>query len=288
MNKKICSLFSILLLITRGFAQLPDSDIYLYEVKKKGHTLMLHKGENVTKRSGYDNQPFFMPDNKSFIYVSIQAEGQADVYRYELRSKKSVQVCHTTQSEYSPVLCPDGKHLSVVMVEKDSTQRIWQMNTDGTGSTVLTEREDSIGYYCWLNKDSILFYKLSNPHSLHAYSLSQQKDTWLADNITRSFKPCDKYSFFYVLKEKDRNLIMRYDTRLKKATVYATAKPDNEDFIWDKELGLIKSEGSKLLRWQPELKTWVEVAEFSGAGIGKITRFTFSANGHYLAIVGNK
>ncbi len=269
-------------------AQLPETDIFLYEIKKTATTVILHKGENITNRAGYDNQPFFMPDNKTILFVSIKEDKQADIYKYEIKSKKITPLTHTTTSEYSPVLSPDGKSISAVVVETDSTQRIWSVKPDGSSQSLLTEQEDSIGYYTWLNNDTLLFYKLSDPHSLHAYSLSQHKDVWLADNITRSFKACDKNTFFYVLKEKDKNTVRHYDIRIKKSSEYAVAKAENEDFIWDKTLGLVKSEGAKLLRYKPEIKTWLEIADFSGAGVAKITRFAFSANGRYLAFVSNK
>ena len=287
MNKKIVTL--ILLPLTLFLkAQLPQTDIYIYEVKKTKTAVLLHKGENFTKRFGYNNQPYFLSDSKNVIFVSEQDDKQTDVFNYEIKTKKTTQITHTKTSEYSPMISPDGKTISVEMVEPDSTQRLWLLNMDGTPLRSFAQKEDSIGYYCWLNSDSILFYKLSNPHSLHAYGLTQQKDVWLADNITRAFKPINKYSFFYVIKEKDKTTIRVYDSRLKKSIDYADAKIENEDFIWDKDFGLMKSDGTKIMRYNPEIKTWLEVADFSGHDVKKITRFAFSPNGKYLAIVNQK
>lgn len=272
-----------------GIAQtLPNSDIYLFTIKKTGNTLTVKKGENITKRVGYDNQPFFTPDNQSLLFVSIKEDKQADIYKYELGSKKIKQVTKTSLSEYSPIITPDEKFISAVVVERDSTQRIYKYDIKGKSAPTLLFDEDSIGYYCWLNKDSILYYKLTSPHSLYAYDLKNKRSVWIANEPGRAFKPINEFRFFYCVKEKNENMLRTYNVRLKKSELYSSVKKENEDFVWEQTLGLIKSEESKLLRYNEEIKTWVEIADFSAFGVGKITRFAFSPNGKYIAVVGNK
>ncbi|HEY1040768.1 MAG TPA: hypothetical protein VGF30_15240, partial [Bacteroidia bacterium] len=95
-------------------AQIPESDIYLFEIKKAGNTVIIKKGENITNRKGYDNQPAFAPDNKSLLYVSVKEDNQADVYAYNLGSKKAKQLTTTRESEYSPIFTTDGKFFTAV------------------------------------------------------------------------------------------------------------------------------------------------------------------------------
>src|SRR5258708_16942898 len=42
---------------------------------------------NVTARPGYDNQPFFLPNGRAFLYTSIREDSQADIYRYDIDTK---------------------------------------------------------------------------------------------------------------------------------------------------------------------------------------------------------
>jgi hypothetical protein len=279
---------SLFLLVSTLKAQLPESDIWLYKIKKTATGIILHEGINITDRPGYDNQPCFSADGKILYYVSIREDNQADIYKYQLGNKKIVKFTNTVTSEYSPTLLSDGKLLSVLMVEADSTQRIWSLNADGTVNKLITEKEDSIGYFTWLNKDSVLFYKLTDPHSLHSYSISTGKDIQIADSVIRSFRPATKRKFFYVVRHENANQVRLYDMVLRKSEEYAVVKSEVEDLIWDKTLGLIKSEGSKLMRYNDELKTWLELGDFSAAGIKRITRFAISPNGRFLAIVSNK
>lgn len=269
-------------------AQLPNSDIYLFTIKLTGSTMIVKKGENITKREGYDNQPFFTPDNKSLLFVSIKEDKQADVYSYNLGNQKTISITQTPVSEYSPIVTPDGKFFTTVVVEQDSTQRIYKYDFKNKLKPELLFDEDSVGYYSWLNKDSVLYYKLTAPQSLHAYDIKNKRDVWIANAPIRSFKPIKNVSFFYGTQDKNETIIRIYNMRLKKSEEYVAVKKENEDFIWDKTLGLMKSDGSKIMRYNDDIKTWVEMADFSSFGVGKITRFAFSPNGRYIAVVGNK
>jgi WD40-like Beta Propeller Repeat len=222
------------------------------------------------------------------VYVSIKEDKQADVYAYALGSKKVKQVTTTKESEYSPTPTLDGKFFTTVVVEEDSAQRIYKYDLQGKIKPTRVMDEDSVGYYTFLNKDTLLYYKLTSPHSLRAYDLKNKRDVWIANEPGRAFKPVRNFSFFYCTKEKEANTIRIYNTRLKRSEEYAIVKPELEDFIWDKTMGLIKSDGSKIMRYNDDFKTWVELGDFSAFGISKITRFAFSANGKWLAVVSNK
>ena len=84
----------------------------------------------ITTFAGYNNQPSFLPDGRSIFYTSIR-DKQADIYRYDIRSGATSQITNTPESEYSPMLMPDGKNISVVRVEADGTQRLWKFPLNG-------------------------------------------------------------------------------------------------------------------------------------------------------------
>ena len=87
------------------FAQTPPAtDIYLIALTWRDGRVRLGDGPaaNITNWTGYDNQPFFLPDGRSLLYTSIREDGQADIYRYDLGSGLSVRLTATPESEYSP------------------------------------------------------------------------------------------------------------------------------------------------------------------------------------------
>jgi hypothetical protein len=272
-----------------AFAQLPETEIFLADIEITNKLIKVEKTENITNRKGYDNQPFFMPDGKTIFFSSeTGADKKIHTCLYLVKSKKIAQFTNTSVSEYSPMLNPDGQTISCVVVEEDSAQRIWLYDGKiGVKKTCLTENTDSIGYYAWLGKDSILYYKLTNPHSLHALNLKTGEDNWLCNHPTRSFKKVNNTTIFYVIHEEKENFIYFFDIHTKKAQVYAVDKPENQDYVWLPDLGMVKSEGSKLLHYSTETKVWVEVADFSYYGVKKITRFAFSPDKKRLAVVSN-
>jgi hypothetical protein len=286
---KLLSTACLLLVCFLLQAQLPETEIFLAKIEIKNNLLKIQKAENVTNHNGYDNQPFFTPDGKTLLYsAQTDADQRIHLFALNLKSKKSAQLTHTNTSEYSPMLSPQGNAVSAVVVEEDSTQRIWLYDAkNGERKSCLTEAIDSIGYYCWLGRDSLAYYKLTDPHSLRALDLKSGTDNWLCDHPTRSFRRIDARTLLYVINEEKQNLVMLYDIRVKKATVFATDLPANQDYTWLAGLGLLKSEGSKIFRYSPETKVWVELADFASAGIKKITRFAFSTNQKLLALVSN-
>ncbi len=91
------------------FAQLPNTDIWLLDIKATNDTIILTNPINITNRTGYDNQPSFSPDGETILYTSMRDGKQTDIYKYDLKTKKITQFTNTSTSEYSPNVMPDKK-----------------------------------------------------------------------------------------------------------------------------------------------------------------------------------
>ena len=135
------------------YSQLPDCDIWLLDIKDSAGTISCSHPQNITNRKGYDYQPVFSPDGKYILYSSQRdSGGPTDIFKYDLTTKKTSQFTKTPTSEYSPTFMPDGKNISVVMVEPDSTQRLWKFPVNGDEPSLVMKGIDSIGYHCWFTK----------------------------------------------------------------------------------------------------------------------------------------
>jgi len=279
------------LLCYSGFSQLPETDIWLFKIEKPGKPeakYIVTYSLNINNRPGYDNQPAFTPDGKSLLYVSIKEDKQADIYRYDIKSKLHTNITKSKVSEYSPAILPDGSGFSCVVVEEDSAQRVWMIGFDGSFIKFANDVTDSVGYYSWLNADTMLYYKLTNPHSLRVLNLKSGKDVWICDNPSRAFRLIPATSHFIYAIKNDSVLEFRiYNPALKESKVYTTYISGNEDFIWHAELGLIKAENSDLLNYNEKTKKWEVLFSFGNLGIKKITRFTFDPKTKQLAVVSN-
>lgn len=268
-------------------AQLPETDLWLFKLKSEKWQLLLDEGKNITSRKGYDNQPYFTPDDKFVLYVSIREDNQADVYSYNISKKISTQITKTKESEYSPCYTPDNKFISCVTVEADSTQLLWLYSIDGSRHVCYNTSIDSIGYYLFLAPDTLIYYKLTEPHSLRLYNHNTKEDKWFCDNPSRSFKKMSGNLFMYAIKDSLKIQYRIYNAILKRSDLYAVHESNNEDFVWNNQLGLIKPDGAKLLRYDSQSRVWIVLFDFSKFGIQKITRFAFDKKNKYLVVVDN-
>jgi dipeptidyl aminopeptidase/acylaminoacyl peptidase len=201
-------------------AQLPNTDIWLMDIKADKDTIILSNPVNITNRTGYDNQPSFSPDGKYLLYTSIRDEKQSDIYKYDLKTKQISQFCNTpATSEYSPTFMPDGKNVSVVMVEPDSTQRLWKFPLKGGAPSLVMDKVDSIGYHCWITTDSLALIMITEPPTLQLVNKQQQQPILISRNAGRSMQSFPDSTLLYMTKgtpgsESDwsfRNSKVRYN-----------------------------------------------------------------------------
>jgi len=283
-------LFILLFTSIKAFSQLPETELFLANIEIKSNLIKIKEAEKISNHKGYNNQPCFINNDDKLLFTSdIESDNKTHICSYNIKSKKIDRLSITNTSEYSASLLPNQKDFSVVMVEEDSTQRIWTFDLlKGGNKSCISQQTDSVGYYTWLGKDTILYYKLTAPHSLHALNIKTNQDVWLCNKPTRSFKKVSSTTFFYVIHEETQNTVYLFDIRTKKATPLAVDNIGaNQDYIWHTTLGLLKSEASKIYRYSTDTKVWAELADFSSFGLKKITRFSISDNGKYIALVSN-
>ena len=166
-----------------------NPDIWLLRIDITGERIYFTQPENITARNGYDNQPAFSPDNKK-IYFTSQPEGssQTDIYSYDISTRQIQQFNFSKTSEFSPAIVPGGRGISVVMVEEDSTQRIWEFELTGKRTRNIFPYNDSVGYYSWLNANAVIAYILGNNKGRPSRLSMIQRDgreKILAENVAR-------------------------------------------------------------------------------------------------------
>lgn len=268
--------------------QLPDTDIWLIKLAKDKTSgkRFPERAQNITNRPGYDNQPAFSPDGKLVYYVSIREDKQADIYYFEVASGKITQLTHSKESEYSPTPTPDGSVLNVVMVEADSAQRIHYLDAK-KGTDVKRLETDSVGYFTFLNKDTVIYYKLTEPHSLRYYVTATDEEKWLGNSPARTFRTLNRHTIVYGLKDSAHVAFYKYDFVIRKAVKICDYPSLNEDIVWHPQLGLVKSEGTTLYYYSEAEGKWQLLYELGLFGIKKITRFAFDSKNNYLVVVNN-
>lgn len=267
------------------FAQMPDTDVWLFKLKAdKNGDLLLQEGFNITNRKGYDNQVSFSNNGKQLYYSSVREDGQADIYLADTKSKKIQQLSHTAESEYSPTPFFDTKLLSTVVVEKDSAQHIHLLSAE-TGLDAAKLSIDSVGYHCFVNEDTVVYFKLTEPQSLRYYVRSTGENKFIASSPTRSILRKNRHTIIFATKDSVQTTFYEYDFLLRKSNVICSVSGVSEDAYYTASHGLLRSDGSKILRYNSTTKDWQVLYELGLFGITKIARFKLDAEHKQMAVV---
>lgn len=275
-------------------AQVPDTDIFLIPIQTESNgKWTFGTPKNTTKRAGYDNQPSFTPDSKTILYTSIQADGQADIYQYDIATAQHKRITATSlTNEYSPTLLPDGKHISVVQVEKDKhTQRLWKFALKGGKPTLIQEKVKKVGYYCWTDAQNLAMFIVGDdkvPHSLHLAGVKDTASYWVAGHIGRTVRkiPHENAVSFIQKLPSGKWAIKKLDLdNLDTQTIIATL-PESEDYAWSADGALLMGKAGKLYHFYPNKdKEWQLIADFSLSEIKDFYRLDISPDGKWLAVV---
>jgi WD40 repeat protein len=277
-------------------AQLPDTDIWLLDLKAKDSTYVLGAPVNITSRTGYDNQPAFAPEGGYLLYSSIREDGQSDIYKYDLKAKTVSAFCKTAESEYSPTFTPDRKFVSTVRVEKDSAQRLWKYPVNGGEPVLVMNAVDSIGYHCWLNPDSVALFILTQPFTLQVANANTQKVSVISDSIGKSlvrFPFMRSAGLLFIRSVNGRNKVCFTTLRPVKKKGYEVNEivdlPSGADYFTFYNNVLFCASGSRIYKYEMMKDlNWVQVADLSKAGLSSITRLTISPDGSRMAVVNSK
>ena len=268
----------------------PNSDIFLARIVRGGDSVRLGVAQNITRRAGYDNQPAFLTDATGLLYSAIDSTGQADIWRYELRTGRRVRLTNTPESEYSPTMMPGSTRFSVVRVERDSTQRLWSFRLDGRDPQVVLESLAPVGYHAWLDQFRLAVYVLGTPSTLHVVRRDGGEDDVRASHIGRTIQrvPAQGWYSFVQLDSTRTPWIVAQPFEGGAVSRLVRLPEGNEYYTWAPDGTLLSASGGAILRWNGvsgEGSEWVPVTAAAPFPVKDISRLAVSPDGRWLAFV---
>lgn len=266
----------------------PGTEIYLVPLRVGGGVAALGTPINITLRPGYDNQPSFTPDGRAVLYTSIRDDGQADIYRYDIGSRRTTRVTATRESEYSPTVTPGGRRISVVRVEADSTQRLWGMALDGTDLRPILDRVKPVGYHAWGDARTLALFVLGEPPTLQIADVRSGDARVVATTIGRSIHrmPGQRAISFVDKRSADQWWLARLELRSGRVTPLVRTLPASEDHAWTPGGIALMAHGDSLYQWTPgRTAGWRPIGVPALPGAGRLSRMAVSPKGNLLALV---
>jgi dipeptidyl aminopeptidase/acylaminoacyl peptidase len=295
MRRQCISLVVMSLLASTLAAQAPASDpeIYLLPLSVSGPKITVGKPVNITNRPGYDNQPAFSPDGRVVYYTSTREDSQADIYKYNIAAKTTERLTKTApESEYSATVMPSHERISVVRVEKDSTQRLWSFTLAGNDDRLVLPDIKPVGYHAWLSPFHLALFVLGTPNSLVLVDTRSGNEQVLARDIGRSLLPLPRGHGFTYLAHHDSTWVLT-EVRLNASndsvryTRPLVTLPHGMNFVaWVGDT-LLGGAGTKLFTWKAG-DQWAELVDLESEGLTHISRIAVSPDFRTLAIVADK
>jgi hypothetical protein len=291
----------------------PSTDVFVASLSMTGGIPAVGKPENISQAPGYDNQPFFASDGNSLLFTSdraprtpappsvgqprtpggTQSASQMDIFRYDFRSRTISRVTDTSEGEYSPTVTPDTRHLSVIRVEADGTQRLWKFPMNGGNPTLVLERVKPVGYHAWLDANTLALFVLGEPATLQVADVRTGASQIVTSRIGRSLQRIPGGGISFVQQEgqgSERKLIVSQLTLadgkpVTRPLMTAVAGAREADLAWTPDGTLLMAHGGSLYAWKSGQAEWRVVADLGALGLKNVSRLAVSPKGDRIALV---
>lgn len=187
----------------------PGTDIYLADLAKSANGMWQAKNiVQLTKRRGYDNQPYFLPDGSGLLYTAMLAAGegmwQSDSFEYRFADKKHYNLTNTPLSEYSPTLMNNGQYFSTI-VERENQQQFWAQPYHNGKKAYRLNQSEPVGYHVWGKNDDLVMFILGKKNTLQYQKNLKTSAKIVAQDIGRSLrynKNRNAFSFTQLRRDK--------------------------------------------------------------------------------------
>ncbi len=271
-----------------------NPEVYLVPLRGRGEALTLGAPVNVSRREGYDNQPSFQRDSRGLYFTSNRGDGQTDIYRHDFGAGLTTPARATKpESEYSAFPTLDGKALTVIRVEADSTQRLWQFPNDGSAPTVLFPGTKPVGYFAQADDSTWAMFVLGSPATLQLGRTGGASGTSasgapveITKNVGRSLHRIPGTSHIsYVQKGGATWHVMRLDPASRRIDTLVALPKGSEDVAWVDSTTMLVGRNAELLVWRRGATGWRSLGDLSKAHLASITRLAVSPDGQWLALV---
>jgi hypothetical protein len=263
------------------------TDIWVVELRGQGSALEVGRPRNLTQRAGYDNQPQFTLDGRAVLYTRIDSTGRSDAWRVDVAGGRSAALTNTAvQQEYSPTPMPNGSGFSAIVVEADSTQRLWAYDWNGVPQRPIVPALKPVGYHVWIGDSMLGAFVLNNPAPnalVLMHPLTDRVDT-LARGIERAFaRVPGREAFTFVQRTESSTIVSGVDTRTMRVRRVMTGPAGLEYHVWLPDGTMLISGQGQIWRWaDSRLTPFVDLRTY---GINGVSRLALSPDGKVLAFV---
>jgi hypothetical protein len=207
----------------------------------------------ITDTDSYTNQPYFFDNSHLFYTQAMNVEGsdsQIDVWVFDFKLGMGKNITQSSSSEYSPTPLPYGAGMSVIRVNAEGKQELWEIDPQGKAIKNIVPEVEPVGYQVWIDNKELLLFVLGEPHTLQRVdSAKANAVAHIVDsNIGASLFQFEKTDWFLYTNKTDGNYLNAYNIESKKV-IQVASMPKNSEYFSVSPIGhVITSDGTTL--WQ--------------------------------------
>ncbi len=267
-----------------SFAQV-NTDVYLFDIQKKGSEWIVTNPKNISNTKAYDNQPHFYDDNT--IIFSSTRNKQTDIAKYTITTGKVTFINDTPKGgEYSPQRIPNSNNISAVRLDTDGKQRFYEYDIH-TGTNKEIIKNLVVAYPLWFDANTVISSAIVNDSlELNVTDIKLQKSIAIMKNVGRSFHKIPNSNLISFMKKNNNRwdvLSLNPKTLEKK---FITSTIENQDICWLPDGTLLIPNKNMIFKYHPQKdKGWSLFHRFSDEEINNITRITVNKDATKLAFV---
>lgn len=278
---------SIFMLLISSFAYTQEAtEIYLFDLIESGKSFTIKNPINISKQTGYDNQPSFTEDGASILFTSFR-DGQSDIAIYDLEQELRSWLTDTPENEISPMAYPGKKKLfTCIRADKEESQKLYIYAYKGKEPEVLIG-DAKVAYYTWFDKNTLVTYELGDMDAIYVNNFKLKIKYPVQQNTGRSFqrKP-GTVLLGFISELHDEPEIYSIDLKTSKLTYLADALENSLDMAFTTNGNILMAKDNQIYKFRPEEdKEWKNVPIESELPLKQITRLVISPDGKKIAVV---
>lgn len=278
---------SIFMLLISSFAFTQEAtEIYLFDLIESGKSFTIKNPINISKQTGYDNQPSFTEDGSSILFTSFR-DGQSDIAIYDLEQELRSWLTDTPENEISPMAYPGKKKLfTCIRADKEESQKLYIYAYKGKEPKVLIG-DAKVAYYTWFDKNTLVTYELGDMDAIYVNNFKLKIKYPVQQNTGRSFqrKP-GTVLLGFISELHDEPEIYSIDLKTSKLTYLADALENSLDMAFTTNGNILMAKDNQIYKFRPEEdKEWKNVPIESELPLKQITRLVISPDGKKIAVV---
>ncbi|MCP2669928.1 hypothetical protein NHF40_03195 [Maricaulaceae bacterium EIL42A08] len=267
----------------------PETEIFLFEYDVANEDDALSHGQNVTRRVGYDNQPYFTADSATFLY-SRDDGAQTDIWEYDIESGTHTQITRTPESEFSPTPSPDNQMISMVFERSNSIWHLERSNPDEPQPTLAPAGIiEPVGYFARNHETGAIFFWSRfgfNVALTQADGPGYHFITGHAVPSTPHLIPgSDEFSFVH-RQTNEQVWIKAFDPETRAIRPLTLLVGTNANYTWAPDGSILQIEGTGLYRWHADGEGWEMISDLADHGMASAYRIAASPDGTRIAVVG--